>query len=277
MKTKFTFLFALMLCFAATMQAQFTAQGKIIEASGEPLIGVSVLVKGTTLGTITDIDGMYSIMVNSSEAELEFSYLGYKSSTIIVSADSPGGDITLAESTNQLDEIVVTGLATNVKRSNLANAVASIGASEISGVTSQPTMEGALYGKIKGADIRSNSGAPGGGMSVKLRGVTSIFGSQQPLYIVDGVFMDNSTISLGTNVVSAAAGGGNTASNQDDASNRIADLVTEDIESIEVLKGASASGIYGSRAAAGVVIITTKKGKAGKNEVKLSQTFGLLA
>jgi len=277
MKTKFTFLFALMLCFAATMQAQFTAQGKIIEASGEPLIGVSVLVKGTTLGTITDIDGMYSIMVNSSEAELEFSYLGYKSSTIMVSADSPGGDITLAESTNQLDEIVVTGLATNVKRSNLANAVASIGASEISGVTSQPTMEGALYGKIKGADIRSNSGAPGGGMSIKLRGVTSIFGSQQPLYIVDGVFMDNSTISLGTNVVSAAAGGGNTASNQDDASNRIADLVTEDIESIEVLKGASASGIYGSRAAAGVVIITTKKGKAGKNEVKLSQTFGLLS
>jgi len=147
----------------------------------------------------------------------------------------------------------------------------------LTGVTSQPTMEGALYGKLKGADIRANSGAPGGGMSIKLRGVTSIFGSQQPLYIVDGIFMDNSTISLGTNVVSQAAGGGNTSTNQDDASNRIADLITEDIESIEVLKGASASGIYGSRAAAGVVIITTKKGKAGETKVTFNQTLGLLS
>ena len=137
-------------------------------------------------------------------------------------------------------------------------------------------MEGALYGKLKGAEIRSNSGAPGGGMSIKLRGVTSIFGSQQPLYIVDGIFMDNSTISLGTNIVSAAAGGGNTSTNQDDASNRIADLITEDIESIEVLKGASASGIYGSRAAAGVVIITTKRGKAGKPRVQFNQTIGTI-
>ena len=135
-------------------------------------------------------------------------------------------------------------------------------------------MDGALYGKFKGADIRSNSGAPGGGMSIKLRGVTSIFGDQQPLFILDGVFVDNSTVSLGTNIVSAAAGGGNTSTNQDDASNRIADIDPEDIESIEILKGASAAAIYGSRAAGGVVIITTKRGSQGKTKVSLSQVVG---
>ena len=129
-------------------------------------------------------------------------------------------------------------------------------------------------GNLK-AEIRSNSGAPGGGMSVKLRGVTSIRGDQQPLYILDGVFIDNSAISLGTNIVSAAAGGGNTSTNQDDASNRIADIDPEDIESIEILKGASAAAIYGSRAAGGVVIITTKKGKKGETRVNLSQVVGV--
>lgn len=277
MKTKFTLLCALMMLFSFSINAQFTAKGQVTEASGEPLIGVSVLVKGTTIGTITDINGEYMINVNNENATLEFSYLGYGTKSLDVSSSSPGGNVIMEEATNQLDEIVVTGLASNVKRSNLANAVASIDAAEISGVTSQPTMEGALYGKIKGAEIRSNSGAPGGGMSIKLRGVTSIFGSQQPLYIVDGVFMDNSTISLGTNVVSQAAGGGNTATNQDDASNRIADLITEDIESIEVLKGASAAGIYGSRAAAGVVIITTKRGKSGKPQVRFSQDIGMIS
>lgn len=264
----------LFLCLGFVAQAQFTAKGKVIDANGDGLIGVSVQEKGTAKGTISDIDGNYEIAISGEESVLVFSYLGFATKEMAVSSASSINNVTLEESINALDEVVISGLASNVTRSNLANAVESIGSAELTGVTSQPTMEGALYGKLKGAEIRSNSGAPGGGMSLKLRGVTSIFGSQQPLYIVDGIFVDNSTISLGTNIVSAAAGGGNTATNQDDASNRIADLVTEDIESIEVLKGASASGIYGSRAAAGVVIITTKRGKAGKPKVTLSQTVG---
>ena len=256
--------------------AQKMISGNILDQDNFPVIGAAIYVKGTTIGTITDVDGNYSLSVPDDAKSIEVTYLGYTSQNISV-IDGNYQNIILMEDINQLDEVVITGLASSVKRSNLANAVASIDARELTGVTSQPTMEGALYGKLKGAEIRSNSGAPGGGMSIKLRGVTSIFGSQQPLYIVDGIFMDNSTISLGTNVVSAAAGGGSTATNQDDASNRIADLITEDIESIEVLKGASASGIYGSRAAAGVVIITTKRGKIGENKVQFNQTFGTIS
>ena len=274
MQSKFTSILCA-LCFLCTgLYGQFTATGTVSGTNGDPLIGVSVLVKGTANGTYTDIDGNYAIRVPGDEGVLEFSYLGFGTKEIIVTSSNPGLSITLEEAANTLDEIVISGLATSVKRGNLANAVESIGARELTGVTSQPTMEGALYGKLKGAEIRANSGAPGGGMSLKLRGVTSIFGGQQPLYIVDGIFVDNSTISLGTNIVSEAAGGGNTSTNQDDASNRIADLVTEDIETIEVLKGASAAGIYGSRAAAGVVIITTKRGRAGKPVVQLNQTVG---
>lgn len=130
----------------------------------------------------------------------------------------------------------------------------------------------------KGADIRANSGAPGGGFSIRLRGVTSVNLNQQPQYIIDGIYVDNSSISLGTDIVTAAAGGGNTATNQDDASNRIADLIPEDIESIEILKGASAAAIYGVGGAGGVVIIKTKSGKYNQDtRVNFSQTVGVSA
>src|SRR4249919_1728968 len=132
-----------------------------------------------------------------------------------------------------------------------------------------------MSGKVPGAYINANSGAPGGGISVKLRGVTSFFGNTQPLFVVDGVYMDNSAVSGGLNAVTAAAAGGN-ASNQDNPSSRIADLRAEDIENIEILKGASAAAIYGSRAAAGVVIITTKRGRAGKTKVSFTQDLGFV-
>lgn len=255
--------------------AQFTATGTVKDATDESLIGVTVVVKGTTIGTSTDFDGNYSLEVPSNEATLVFSFIGFKAEEMAVSAAAPTVNVTLNDDVSNLEEIVVTGLASTVKRSNLANSVASISSRELTGVTQQNTMDGALYGKFKGADIRSNSGSPGGGMSVRLRGVTSINGDQQPLYIVDGVYIDNSSVSSGTNVVSAAAGGGNSSSNQDDASNRIADIDPEDIENLEILKGASAAAVYGSRAAGGVIIITTKKGKAGKTKVGFNQTFGI--
>ena len=166
---------ALVMTFTAFAFSQYTVSGTVTDQTGEVLIGVSVLVQGTTIGTITDIDGTYSLEVANDPATLVFSYLGYASSSVQVSSDSNLLDIELSEQTSRLDEVVITGLATSVKRSNLANAVASISAEELTGVTPQNTVDGALYGKFKGADIRANSGAPGGGFSIRLRGVTSVF------------------------------------------------------------------------------------------------------
>ncbi len=259
---------------SSSVWAQFTVTGRVLDANGEGLIGATVAVSGTNRGTTTDLNGSFRIEVPGSSATLTISYTGYKTARVQVSAANAQVELTLEEDFAGLDEVIISGLATSVKRANLANSVATISARELTGVTNQSTMDGALYGKFRGAEIRANSGAPGGGFSVRLRGVTSIFGNQQPLYIVDGVFVNNDAITLGTNIVSAAAGGGNPSTNQDDASNRIADIDPEDIETIEILKGASAAAIYGSRAAGGVVIITTKRGKSGQTRVTLNQSVG---
>jgi len=258
----------------SSVWAQFTVTGRVLDANGEGLIGATVAVSGTNRGTTTDLNGSFRIEVPGSSATLTISYTGYKTARVQVSAANAQVELTLEEDFAGLDEVIISGLATSVKRANLANSVATISARELTGITNQSTMDGALYGKFRGAEIRANSGAPGGGFSVRLRGVTSIFGNQQPLYIVDGVFVNNDAITLGTNIVSAAAGGGNPSTNQDDASNRIADIDPEDIETIEILKGASAAAIYGSRAAGGVVIITTKRGKSGQTRVTLNQSVG---
>ena len=251
--------------------AQVNVEGTVLDSDGSPLIGVSVLVKGTTLGTISDIDGSFSLTAPSEDSQIELSYLGYK--TMSFSASESPYNAVMAEDINQLDEVVITGLATTVKRKNLANSVAKIDAQELVGVAVPSTLETALYGKFKGAEIKAASGAPGGGLSFKLRGTTSINGSSQPLVIIDGVYMDNSSIAAGLNLVSAAASGGST-SNQDNPSNRLSDLDPNDIESVEILKGASAAAIYGSRAAGGVVLITTKRGTEGKTRVSISQSIG---
>lgn len=266
----------LMLC-QSYVSAQTTVSGAITDEDNGPIIGATVYVKGTTIGTLTGADGSFTISVPDGSEEIEVTYLGYKSQTLKI-ADNNYSNIVLVEDVNLLDEVIITGLATTVKRSNLANAVASISAEELTGVTVNNTVDGAMYGKFKGADIRANSGAPGGGFSIRLRGVTSVFLNQQPVYIIDGVYIDNSSISLGTDIVTAAAGGGNTATNQDDASNRVADLIPEDIESMEILKGASAAAIYGVGGAGGVVVIKTKSGKYNQDaKINISQTLGFSA
>ncbi|RAU82313.1 SusC/RagA family TonB-linked outer membrane protein [Pontibacter arcticus] len=254
---------------------QVTVSGTVNDASsGDALPGVSVVVTGTTLGTSTDAQGRYQLQIPTSTGRLQFSYLGYVNQTADFNASTTTLNIKLQASTTSLEEVVVTGLATSVKRSNAANAVASISTKELVGTTNPQTIDGAISGKVIGANIVNNSGAPGGGISVKMRGITSIFGSAEPLYVIDGVIMDNSSISSGLNAVTAAASGGNTSS-QDNASNRIADLNPDDIASMEFLKGASAAAIYGSLAAAGVVVITTKRGAAGKTEINFSQDIGM--
>jgi TonB-linked SusC/RagA family outer membrane protein len=254
--------------------AQETLTGKTIEEStGNIIPFVNVVEKGTSNGTTSNMDGQFSLRVDELPTTLLFTYLGYESQEVRVTDTSPF-TISFIESAAALEEVVITGLATSVKRSNAANAVSSISSQELVGRTSQPTLDGALAGKFAGALVTRNSGAPGGGVSVKLRGITSVFGNSQPLYIVDGVYIDNSSISgAGLNFVSRAAAGGNT-STQDNPSNRIADLEANDIERVEVLKGASAGAIYGARAAAGVIIITTKRGKRGDTKVSVQQELG---
>lgn len=262
----------LLLTFPLLLSAQSLVNGKLTsEGSGEAIPFANIIVKGTSNGTTSDIDGSFSIQVSSLPVTLLFSSLGFTTKEILVTTNSI--NVTLKVSSQTLDEVVITGLATSIKRSNSANAVASISSDELKGRTSPSTLDGALYGKFAGAVINSNSGAPGGGLSVKLRGATSIQGNTQPLYIIDGVYLDNSSIAAGLNAVSAAAAGGS-ASNQDNPTNRIADINPDDIESVEILKGASAAAIYGSRAAAGVIVITTKKGKAGETKFNFSQSTG---
>jgi TonB-linked SusC/RagA family outer membrane protein len=251
--------------------AQYTVSGKVSdERTGEPLIGASILIKGTTSGTITDLDGGFSINVPSNAgATLVFSSIGYLSQSVDVASGVSIINISLKQDATNLEEVVVTGLASSVKRSNLANSVSSVSAKDLLGTTTIQTTDGALYGKVAGATIRSNGGAPGGGISIQLRGISSLSGASQPLIIVDGVYINNSSQRSGRATVSGAGG-----SNQDDSSNRLADLNPADIENIEILKGPSAAAIYGTRANAGVIIITTKRGAEGRTNVSLSQDIG---
>ena len=251
-----------------------TISGKVTDANGAPLQSATVSLKQSNVATITDADGKFKLNVPDKAAVI-ISAAGFKTQTIKAADVQDDLQVKLILDVARLDEVVVTGLATSVKRRNLANAVATISSKELDGIAPAQTFDAAINGKIPGAYINASTGAPGGGVSVKLRGVTSIFGNTQPLYVVDGVFMDNSATSGGLNAVTSASAGGN-SSNQDNPSNRIADLRAEDIANIEILKGASAAAIYGSKAAAGVIIITTKRGKGGQTNISVSQDVGFV-
>jgi TonB-linked SusC/RagA family outer membrane protein len=251
--------------------AQTTIKGTVKDAvTGTPLEAASVFIRGTKTSTLTKADGTFTLAIKGQGQKLVVTFVGYNSQTVDA-IDNVA--ISLTPESSRLNEVVVSGLATSIKRSNSANAVASISSKELVGTAEQSSMDGALYGKFAGANISQNSGAPGGGITIKLRGITSIVGSSQPLFIVDGIIYDNSIITNGTNLITKAAAQGSTVL-QDNPSNRIADLDPNDIDRIEILKGASAAAIYGSKAAAGVVIITTKRGKSGKPEIELSQSVG---
>lgn len=268
----------LVLLFAALVNAGLYAQerlvtGKVTGADGAGLPGVNVTLKGTSTGTITDVEGAFSINASGNDPELVFSFVGFTTQTIKV-GNSTSVAITMEEDISTLQEVVVSGLATNVKRANLANAVSTISAKDLVGTTSPVTTDGAFQGKVAGANIQSNGSMPGGGFNMQFRGVSTLGASaSQPLFIVDGVYIDNSQNSNGRSQANKATGG-SAASAQDNNANRLADLNPDDIENIEILKGASAAAIYGTRANAGVVIITTKRGKGGKTKVSLGQDIG---
>lgn len=264
-------LLVVLLLLSQVAMAQFTVSGTITdETSGEPLVGVNVFHQQSQSGTTTDIDGEFSLQLPGQSATLRVSYIGYITKNVEVSEGDIDLEITLRADVANLDEVVVTGLASTVKRSNLANAVSSISADDIAGKVEPPTLDNALQGKIPGVQVTSYSGAPGGGYNVQLRGVSTLgAGGSQPLYIIDGVYVNNQFLTTGRSTASGA--GGNV---QDDTANRLADLNPDDIQSIEVLKGASAAAIYGQRANAGVVIINTKQGSSGQTQVSVKQDVG---
>ena len=274
------FLRALLLLLLLGCWQQVLAQTRAISgrvtdrATGQGIPGVTVLAKGTSVGASTNVDGTYSLDVPAAATRLSFSFVGYATQERELSGATTL-DAVLATDTRQLDEVVVNGLASSIKRSNLANSIATVSAKELTGSTRQVTLDAAMSGKIAGANISSNSGAPGGGMSVQLRGISTITGESQPLYVVDGVYVSNDQIGNGAGSAAfSGASGGTTRTTQDGGVNRISDLNPNDIESIEVLKGPSAAAIYGTRANAGVILIKTKRGVAGQTRVSLTQDIG---
>lgn len=253
-----------------------TLTGTVTDAStGQPLEGARISVRGTTLAATTGAAGQFTLgNVPASGVTISIRRIGSNPEEIVLPPGQTEIRVSLTRDPLRLSDVVVTGQATGVERRNLANAVATVSGEDVSRVAAQ-TVEQAMQGKVVGASIQANSGAPGGGMQMRLRGVTSITGSSEPLYVVDGVVLSNVAIPSNQNAVTRSTQGSNPSLTQDAQVNRIADLNPNDIENIEVLKGASASAIYGSRASNGVVIITTRRGRSGERRISATQRIGV--
>jgi TonB-linked SusC/RagA family outer membrane protein len=257
---------------SAQASAQRRVSGRVTEAGGQPVPLVTVTVQGTLVRGVTGDDGRYVLSdVPAGAQTLIARRLGYRRAAQTLAAGSDVADIALEKDVLQIEAVVVTGEATTVSSQNAANAVTVVNATDVNRVP-QPNVENALQGKIPGAVITQNSGAPGGGVQVQIRGSNTVNGAYQPLYVVDGVIVNNDAYSNGLNSITGAGGG--ITSSQDQQVNRIADINPADIETVEVLKGPSAGAIYGSRGANGVVIITTKRGQAGRVALDFTQRLG---
>lgn len=236
---------------------QITATGVVKDENGEPLIGVSVQVKGTSTGAITDMDGKFSVKADSGQP-LVFSYIGYKRMESKAAADM---NILMASDTEMLNEVVVVGYGT-MKKSDLTGSVAAVKSKDFNkGLVTSPSQ--LIQGRVSGVNITNNGGEPGGGVTIRVRGSNSIRSGQDPLYVVDGVPLDTSEDQQPSGA-SIAGVGGNAVKNP------LNFLNPDDIESIDVLKDASATAIYGARGANGVIMVTTKKGSEGQAKVSYS-------
>ena len=238
--------------------------GKVVDSAGIPIIGASVLVKEVGTGSVSDLDGNFSVEASQGNT-LMISYVGYRTIEMKVTTDSYYV-ITLNDDLQTLNEVVVTAMGIKKDRKSLGYAVDDIDSEELMRNKSVNPIN-SLAGKIAGVNITQGGGAAGAGSQIILRGGTSLERDNQPLFVVDGVIYDNSTNILGN---SAFDGSISTASTN---ANRVMDINPEDIENMSVLKGPAAAALYGSKAAAGVVIITTKKGKEGAVEVNFSTKY----
>ena len=245
--------FVVIACVSALAQSK-TITGKVTGDDGEPLPGAAVFLKGTSNGTVTDIDGNYSIAVPADDAVLVYQFIGMASQEQAVNGRS-SINVALSADSQELDDVVVTAMGISRQEKTLGYSATSVKADEL--VSARTTnVADALNGKVAGLSVSSTSSDPGSFSNVVIRGFSSVNGSNQPLYVVDGVPLQN-------NMVSSS---GSTESGHNIATSGVSNISSEDIESLTVLKGAAATALYGSRAANGVIIITTKNGK--KNQAR---------
>lgn len=258
MKKCFTLLYVLLFLFTTQGWAQNrTISGLVTSAEdGSTMPGVTVMVKGTTVGTVTDINGKYSISVPSAATTLVFSYVGMQSQEIAIEGRS-AIDVKMSTEVKQVDEVLVVGYGSRLK-TELTGSISKVQAKEIENLP-VPTFEGAMQGRTAGVFIENTSGKLGEAMRIRIRGNSSISADNQPLYVVDGMVVTSQNVGTSSN----------------SPTNPMADLNPADIESINILKDASAAAIYGSRAANGVVLITTKRGKAGKTQFNFGYQVGV--
>ena len=268
-KNKLRFLtgVVVMLTFSLNVLAQSTVyvvKGKVSDATGG-IPGATVKIEGTSLGTITNGEGDYSLNANlaAGSYKLIASSIGYANVSQALALGNQLNitqNITLKDDVMNLDEVIVTGSTVKTSRRELGNAITSVSAESIA-KTGSSNLLGALQGKVPGAQITQNSGDPAGGITIRLRGVKSIQGNSDPLYVIDGVIASNSS----ANVSQTALGGQIGVATA--GTNRMADINPADIESINIINGSAAAAQYGSRAANGVVLITTKRGKSGTPKI----------
>src|SRR5215218_1091551 len=268
-KRRFSFVLLLQLL-SIMVWAQSRITGRVTNAVNAGIPDISVIIRNTNLGTMTDADGNYSLGVNLKPGsyELVFSGIGYKAINHRIqlgNGASETANVQLVDDALKMDEVVVTGTSAGTTRRQLGSYISTVKADELrQGATGN--VLAALQGKTAGAQISQNSGDPGGGISVRLRGISSVNSSSEPLYIIDGVIVNNAT----TRVT-------NTSGNYDGigfvgniGQNRLADINPDDVERVEILNGAAAAAIYGSRANAGVVQIFTKRGRSGEPTISFS-------
>ena len=245
-------------------QQQKTISGTVVDEDGMALPGVTVVIPGTTTGTVTDIDGKFSLDIPGDAKNLSFSFIGYTTQVVPI-GELTTFNITLKPEVTQLGEIVAVGYGVQ-RKSDLTGATDRLTADNMNKSVATSPVE-MMQGRVSGVNITQNSGEPGTGMTVRIRGSNSIRSGQTPLYVVDGVPLDNANI---TPTGGSAAGYGS-GSNL----NPISFLNPDDIESIDILKDASSTAIYGARGANGVIIITTKKGKQGKGTITYDGYLGV--
>ncbi|MDB5262979.1 MAG: TonB-dependent receptor, partial [Adhaeribacter sp.] len=247
---RYVFLLISLLCISGIANAQNQITGKVTSAGNEALPGVTVLVKGTSNGTTTDVNGTYTLSAPGTSGTLVFSFIGYTTTERTFS--SPGTiNVTLQTDAKALEEVVVIGYGTQ-RRSDVTGAVSSVKEAELR-ERQTPSLNQALAGKMPGVQVNTNSGRPGGRTNIRIRGFSSINTSNNPLYVIDGVMMPQ----------------GNLAQ----SSSPIDYINPNDIVSVEVLKDASSTAIYGARGANGVIMVTTKKGRAGEGQISYNVDF----
>jgi len=254
------FLFLVSMLFGGVMLAQ-TVTGTVTESSG-PLPGVNVLVKGTQNGTTTDFDGKYSLDNVSANSVIIFSYLGYKTQEITYTGTSPI-NVTMKAESEALNEVVVIGYGT-IRKKDATGAIDALGAKDFDAVSATSPAQ-LLRGKVAGVQVTSSSGEPGGAINIRVRGNTSVRSGNGPLIVVDGVPLDGGNVSAG----------GTSPFGSSTARSPLNFINQNDIASINVLKDASSTAIYGSRGANGVILITTKKGKAGVPTLTYNSSVGI--